>query len=85
MFRDHQGNMQNVSYPADLWALGVTLFHCLSGRLPFQAPIEYLPSEIVGCNPAPSLLDVLEPNKRSQLSLKFVEMLAKALEKDLTK
>ena len=75
-----------VSFAADVWSLGVTIFHLVSRQLPFDCSTTVATSISIASDlnsRAPDIRDVVSENLRSCLSSSFAEVLARCLEKRL--
>lgn len=93
MAPEQTGRMNRpVDKRADLYALGVTLYGLLTGRLPFEAtdPLELIHAHIARAPPAPESLDERVPPSVSALVLKLLSKHAEdryhgaaAVERDL--
>lgn len=55
------GTFEYEGRPVDIWALGVTLFYMVSGRLPFDGPNLLKLSEVVR-KEEPTIPSFLEPH-----------------------
>uniref|UniRef100_A0A7S0MMX6 NEK6-subfamily protein kinase n=1 Tax=Cryptomonas curvata TaxID=233186 RepID=A0A7S0MMX6_9CRYP len=79
-------NPKAVSYPSDVWSLAATLFHLISGNLPFddQSAVA-LSVSIAGDldNPTPDVRDRAPELVRSNISSGFAMVIAKAMEKKM--
>jgi serine/threonine protein kinase len=73
-----------ASFSSDLWSLGVTMFECVTSRLPFQAENELLWCISVAGNMderAPSVLDALAEDRRAGFDNNLSKVIARAMEK----
>ena len=79
-------NLPAVSFPTDIWSLAASMFHLVSGRLPFDCSSPIAASiNIAGDmnSKAPDVRDAVPENLRSGISSAFAEVIAKGLEKRL--
>ena len=71
-----------ISYPTDLWSLGVSMFELVTGVLPFQA--DTLSPFICNMNlRAPCVLDKLKEDQRPIFDHNLAMVIDKALEKNI--
>jgi serine/threonine protein kinase len=79
-------DLEKVSYPTDVWSLAATLFHLMSGQLPFEARTALSASVSIAGNmdaPAPDVRDFAPESCRANISSGFAEVLKKGLEKKI--
>ncbi len=79
-------NANAVSFTTDVWSLAVTLFHLVSGSLPFTEQTTAALAVVIASDldkPSPDIRDCCPENVRSNISSAFAAVIRKGMEKRL--
>mmetsp|Transcript_52267 Transcript_52267/g.136550 ORF Transcript_52267/g.136550 Transcript_52267/m.136550 type:complete len:228 (-) Transcript_52267:619-1302(-) len=78
---------KTVSFCSDVWSLAASIFHLVAGRLPFEVSSVAAAASIIAdmSKHTPDIRDCVSEEKRATISQAFAQVIARGLEKDMSK